>query len=354
LLVAGMRERMRNGSGGVTVLALDNLEGNGSITNALVKEMAREVDPALANWIDTNISFPNTAVDRITPKATTDFADAAGKKFGDAFPVIGTEVPRELAIGDNHIKKLPALEKVGVIITHDPKAFFERKFRLLNRGHTVVATLAQRIGQTDGQPIDTIDKAIEVPEVKTFFKTLLASEVKQALPEATKDNVDTYIDEVIARFGNIILQDQVTRVGGEGQRKIPKYIFSGIEQAIEHNLPYEGLVLTAATWVFSASGGLNEHGRPINMNDPNLEKVRSAAVDIKAAATAADNYQSAVEGVKIVLNRHDFWKPFAANEDFARAMAYYMRQIDNNDLRSVLADYNKAREVGAQPVPHVS
>lgn len=354
MVVAGLRERMRQGLSGVTVLPLDNLEGNGDIISALVLEMAQNVDLELAKWIKDNNTFANTAVDRITPKASAEFAVAAAAKFAEEFPVIGSEAAKELAIDSNAwAQSPPPLEKVGVILTPEPQAFFTRKFRILNRGHTVVATLGQRIG-TDlkGEPLDTIDKAISVPQVKTFFENILTKEVQSTLPEAAQNGIDDYKAEVIARFGNELLGDQVTRVGGEGQRKIPKYVFSGIESAQQQDLPYEGLTLVAATWVLSAATGVDQNGQEIDLNDPNLDKVQDAAIAMYEAATShPDDSAKSLENVQAVIREHEFWRPFYDNGVFANAMNYYIREIDNKDLREVLSDYNQRTLENKPPVP---
>ena len=49
---------------------------NGAMVARVVAELAAAVDPGLAGWIDENVSFVTTMVDRITPRTTDD--DLAG------------------------------------------------------------------------------------------------------------------------------------------------------------------------------------------------------------------------------------------------------------------------------------
>ena len=58
-----------------TILSCDNLRHNGDVAKIAFISFARARDPSLAAWMEAEIDFPNSMVDRITP-ATTD-ADRA-------------------------------------------------------------------------------------------------------------------------------------------------------------------------------------------------------------------------------------------------------------------------------------
>ena len=51
------------------------------------------VDPALRSWIEENVAFPNSMVDRITPRATPEDQQAICKRFGvdDLVPVVSED-----------------------------------------------------------------------------------------------------------------------------------------------------------------------------------------------------------------------------------------------------------------------
>ncbi|MEO0393958.1 MAG: mannitol dehydrogenase family protein, partial [Pseudomonadota bacterium] len=69
-VVEGLWRRREEGLPAFTVMSCDNLQKNGSLTRDLVIEFATKRDPALADWIAKNASFPNSMVDRITPATT--------------------------------------------------------------------------------------------------------------------------------------------------------------------------------------------------------------------------------------------------------------------------------------------
>ena len=90
LIVQALKARKAKGIKPFTVMSCDNLPNNGKLAKAAVLAFAREADADLASWIEANVCFPCTMVDRITP-ATTD-ADRAHVNsvigMEDAWPVV--------------------------------------------------------------------------------------------------------------------------------------------------------------------------------------------------------------------------------------------------------------------------
>ena len=87
-IVAALRLRRDRGIGPFTGLCCDNLQGNGSILRQAVVSLGRLSDPELADWIDTNCSFPNSMVDCIVPATgPNELALAQGFGIDDAVPV---------------------------------------------------------------------------------------------------------------------------------------------------------------------------------------------------------------------------------------------------------------------------
>ena len=73
----------------MTILSCDNLPENGAVTQEVVRDLAALVDGSLTEWIETNIDFATSMVDRITPATTEDdrvlVQEACG--YVDAYPV---------------------------------------------------------------------------------------------------------------------------------------------------------------------------------------------------------------------------------------------------------------------------
>src|SRR4051794_10160754 len=66
-VVAALAERRSAGLPGFTVLSCDNLPNSGAAAEAAVVSLARRYDETLAMWIQHNVTFPDSMVDRITP-----------------------------------------------------------------------------------------------------------------------------------------------------------------------------------------------------------------------------------------------------------------------------------------------
>ena len=69
-VVEALRRRRDDGTGPFTVMSCDNIQGNGHVAHAMITAYARRKDPELADWIEENVPFPNSMVDRITPRTT--------------------------------------------------------------------------------------------------------------------------------------------------------------------------------------------------------------------------------------------------------------------------------------------
>ena len=87
-MVAALRQRRDAGHGPFTGQCCDNLQGNGAILRQTVVSLARLSDPALADWIDANASFPNAMVDCIVPATgPAELALVRDMGIDDAAPV---------------------------------------------------------------------------------------------------------------------------------------------------------------------------------------------------------------------------------------------------------------------------
>jgi fructuronate reductase len=82
LIALSLAQRRRLGLAPPVFASLDNLLDNGSVLQARVLEAAETIDPSLAPWIDQNVLFPSSVVDRMVPAPTErdleDIADRLG------------------------------------------------------------------------------------------------------------------------------------------------------------------------------------------------------------------------------------------------------------------------------------
>ncbi|MDQ1733226.1 MAG: sorbose reductase, partial [Pseudonocardiales bacterium] len=69
-----LARRRSAGTKPFTVVSCDNLRHNGEVARTAFVGFASAVDTELGAWIDSNVTFPNSLVDRITPSVTAEDA----------------------------------------------------------------------------------------------------------------------------------------------------------------------------------------------------------------------------------------------------------------------------------------
>jgi mannitol 2-dehydrogenase len=90
LITEALRRRRERGLQPFTIMSCDNLQGNGHLSQMAFTAFARLRDPELGGWVEREVEFPNSMVDRITPVTTdADRADVR-ERFGidDKWPVV--------------------------------------------------------------------------------------------------------------------------------------------------------------------------------------------------------------------------------------------------------------------------
>ena len=113
-LVEALRRRREAGLDAFTILSLDNLPSNGKTCEKAVKSYAKKVDADLADWIEKNVTFPCSMVDRIVPALTDESRALLRERLGfdDPNGIVG-EPFRQWVIEDNFVKGRPDWDDVG-------------------------------------------------------------------------------------------------------------------------------------------------------------------------------------------------------------------------------------------------
>lgn len=89
IIVEALARRKAAGLPAFTVMSCDNMPENGHVTRQVVTAYAREVDAELAIWIEQNVTFPSTMVDRIVPAVTPETLEKIiqlAREIGSAKP----------------------------------------------------------------------------------------------------------------------------------------------------------------------------------------------------------------------------------------------------------------------------
>ncbi len=269
-IVAALRARRDAGIAPFTVMSCDNLPGNGQVTRAAVTGLARLSDPALADWIDANVAFPNGMVDRITP-ATGPRERAMAAAFGLDDPVPVTCEPfRQWVLEDDFPQGRPPLEKVGVTFTPHVHAFETMKIRILNGGHAVIAYPGGLKG------IEFVHEAMADPLIRAFLDRVESDEILPVVPPVPGQDLSAYKALIIERFSNPEIADTERRLCLDGSNRQPKFIIPSIRDNLARGVMPRGLILESALWCRYCHG-TDENGAAIAPNDPDWDHLQEMA-----------------------------------------------------------------------------
>ncbi len=243
-LVEALDRRRQSGLPPFTVLSCDNMQSNGTAARTAVVSFARLRDEDLAEWIERNVSFPSSMVDRITPTTTPEERNAIAEATGvdDRWPVI-TEPFRQWVVEDSFPAGRPPLEQVGVQFVDDVEPYEVMKTRLLNAGHTAIGYLGYLAGHR------TTDELMADPVFRAFLTRLMAEEIAPLLPSVPGIDLVEYQATLIERLSNPRMGDQLARLGRRGSTKVPNYLLPSVRAALEQGRPYQLLCLAVAGWL---------------------------------------------------------------------------------------------------------
>ncbi len=280
-LVAGLLARRSSGAGPITILSCDNLPENGAVTSDVVRGLTELVDPDLLGWIEDNVDFATSMVDRITPVTTEADRDAVTSAQGyvDASPV-PTEPFSEWVIAGRFPAGRPAWEDAGVRVVDDVTPYEQRKLWLLNGSHSMLAYAGSVRGH------ETIDAAIADPACRGWVETFWDEACRNlTLPG---DELAAYRSALLERFSNPRMRDVLSRIAADGSAKlVVRTVPTIVAERAAGRVPV-GAATTVAAWVLHLRGA----GAPIKDVNADAAKNAASGEDLEAAVRRVLDYLS--------------------------------------------------------------
>ena len=133
-LVAAIKKRRENNVKPFTVMSCDNIQHNGHVLKKMLLAYIELFDQALAQWVNENVSFPNSMVDRITPATTSeDIVMLKAQGVEDSWPVV-CEPFKQWVIEDDFCNTKPQFDEVDAQFVSDVAPYEKLKLRMLNAG----------------------------------------------------------------------------------------------------------------------------------------------------------------------------------------------------------------------------
>lgn len=241
-IAEGLRRRKAAGNGAVTILSCDNLQHNGNTARKAFTSFIEAQDKELAAWVNENVTFPNSMVDRITPATRPEDIARLNAKNGtsDKAPVYCEDFI-QWVIEDNFVAGRPAWEKVGVEFTDDVTAYENMKLSLLNASHTLLSYPSFLSGYRK------VDDAMHDERIARFVRTFMDVDITPYVPAPGNTDLKLYKQTLIERFGNRSVSDQVARLCFDGISKFPVYIMPNLIKMIRDHAD-----LTRLAYLFAA------------------------------------------------------------------------------------------------------
>jgi len=292
-----LAERFKAGAPGIAIISCDNVPSNSQFLRGLVLEVvAANGDSELLQWINENIRFPNSMIDRIVPAMTS--------------AAITTEPFNQWVIENDPISEL--FQGTGVEFVPDVKPYELAKIRLFNGVHSTLAY----IGEVEG--IEFVANAITHPIIAPFIKALQETEMVPSITDTGGIDLISYATTIRKRISNPTLRHRAHQIAMDGSQKMQQRIFDGANDLAKLGRPAPLHIAAIAIWVhFLATNS--------EIDDPLADK-------LTPLAKSAD----VLEAVVKTLSLEDFTRKL--NPSYFEAVAKDLATIRKSSVLELLSN----------------
>ncbi|QYF87725.1 mannitol dehydrogenase family protein [Brevundimonas sp. PAMC22021] len=274
-IVAALRARRAAGLKPFTVVSCDNLPHNGRRIRAGVLAMARQIDPALAEWIAAEGAFPQTMIDRIVPATTPDDIARLEQRLGVRDEgMVKAEPFTQWVIEDHFAGERPDFAALGVQLTDAVEPWEDAKLRLLNGAHTAIAYLGALSGHQH------VHEAVAVPAFRAYVEALW-DEAETTLNPPPGLDIAAYRQQLMARFSNSALMHRTRQIAMDGSQKLPQRLLAGASERLAKGQGIAAMALGIAAWMRWQSG-VTEAGETFIVDDPLAARTAELLADLEA------------------------------------------------------------------------
>jgi len=279
-VAAGLKLR-KQANAPVVIMSLDNIERNSATFKTALLSFLAKTDLELATWVQANVDFPVTLVDRITPeKLSPSFLSQVREETGfDSTVIVKSEAYRELVVERSRLDSVP-LEAVGVKFVDNCTPHWARKFYMVNAGHQIPAILGLRLGST------YIHEAMS----HSCVARLLARAHKEwnTFLEGDQEELKTYGAAIRRRFADEAPNDEISRVVARTTSKVSDRLLASLEQAyLTTHKVIKVPTFVTAVWLLNL-GRTDEAGKHLTLNDTDAEKLHEIYDEMMTWLNALD------------------------------------------------------------------
>ena len=272
-VVEGLRRRREAGTAPFTVLSCDNLRSNGHIAHTAFVSYARALDEGLAAWIDANVTFPCSMVDRITPGVDTPTRNALNEASGldDDLPVLAEDFS-QWVLEDNFCNGRPALEKAGVQFVDDVAGYEQVKVRMLNASHILLGALGLLLGYRYAH------ETVEDADLVRFANAYWTQDAMPQIDAPAGVDLDAYRRRLLSRFSNRAVADTLLRICSDGASKVRVFWTDTVRRSLTSGHDLQRIAFGIAAYM-EMLRGQDEKGESYTPIEPTLDADEMALVN---------------------------------------------------------------------------
>ncbi len=264
-----MRRRLSGAP--IALVSCDNIPNNGDLLEAAVKNVFSTFDDGALDWLEQNVSFVSTSIDRITPQTTAvDIEEVETRTSWQDNSVTVTEPFRDWILSGEFPAGRPNWEKAGAKFVADIEPFEKRKLWLLNGAHSILAYSGILRGH------QTVAEAIADKHCLNLVTQFWDDAVRH-LPKADLA-LDDYRSALLARFSNPRIAHQLRQIAIDGATKLAVRIAPIALAELAAGRPAHAEAQALAAWI--------EFLRAGDFKDSQSEAIRLALADSDAALIA--------------------------------------------------------------------
>ena len=256
-ITAALARRRSLRGGPLSILSCDNLRENSARFGRSVLTLAARQSPELAAWISSEVAFPNTMVDSITPASDAGLLARVAAVTGlDDEAAVQREPYAEWVIQDRFVAGRPAWEAAGAELVDDVAAHESLKLHVLNAAHSALAYLGP------GRGCFLVREAIADPEISAFVDAMVVEEIAPAL---AGQDVGAYWRKTRGRFAQPAMDHRLVQIARDGASKLRERIHPLIIANARAGRQSRRLCAVVRAW-------LALEGRPVeaSLDDPAL------------------------------------------------------------------------------------
>ncbi|MBD5770271.1 mannitol dehydrogenase family protein [Marinomonas colpomeniae] len=332
ILVEALFRRRELGLPAFTVLSCDNMPNNGALTRTAVCELAAYRSTEFAQWVQNNVAFPSSMVDRIVPAMSEESKNRLHTELNcNDQNAVMCEAFSQWVVEDNFPLGRPDWELDGVQMVDDVHPFETMKLRLLNGSHSLLAYVGS------AAKLETVADAVADPKFITLIRHYMTFEALPTLDMPDGINVQNYIESLISRFANDSLQHKLSQIAMDGSQKIPQRWLAGAAELLAQQKNMSATALGVAAWVLYARGKDLE-GDFHKVDDPMSDVLR----ELHAL------HKSPEDLIRSVLAISDiFPKAFSEDKTFCKSVLNtYLAMTSNGVAACLQFDHLKTTNLG--------